>query len=428
MKKTNGVSLLLITLLFFASASIFQNSALRAQNLVPNPGFEEHQEDSVSYWKQPGNSYYHFECNPKWAHRGNCYNGLCDWGTEPTEYLEVKLRSTLVKDKKYRVKAFSRIQSADTVEIIKDSAQFMGMRFDENRTDVYLKTCIMQKPDIVLYVFRDTLWHKTEFDYIASGKENYLIIGHFFDSIDMPILRMDTNFKKYLAQKEILLSDKNEKKKTEISKITKKYKRNLAAFYEMGKVKSPRKLDKLLSDYTRALTAQKMEISRKTSEINDEYKSKINELAKKYNIDPQRLHFTNFYRLYFDDISVELAPDITSETEKIIPLNNVFFNTAEWILLPASFIELNIHVAYLKEKPNLKVEISGHTDIIGSDTDNKLLSENRAKAVMDYFIQKGISPDRLSYKGYGRSKPIANNQTEEGRAKNRRVEMKIISE
>ncbi|MEI6854382.1 MAG: OmpA family protein, partial [Bacteroidota bacterium] len=74
------------------------------------------------------------------------------------------------------------------------------------------------------------------------------------------------------------------------------------------------------------------------------------------------------------------------------------------------------------------IEISGHTDNVGKENDNQLLSEARAKAVMDYFVRKGINPTRLTYKGYGSTQPIAPNTTDEGRAKNRRVEMKVIAE
>jgi outer membrane protein OmpA-like peptidoglycan-associated protein len=173
---------------------------------------------------------------------------------------------------------------------------------------------------------------------------------------------------------------------------------------------------------------QKTEITNKLTEIYDKYNAKIDDLGDKFNIAMDMRRRLLKYRLCFDDISVSAEPEIAPLPEQIIPLNNVFFNTAEWILLPASFVELDKYVAYLKEKSNLKVEISGHTDNIGSDADNQLLSENRARAVVEYFVQNGISPERLTYKGYGSTKPIAGNQTDEGRAKNRRVEMKIISE
>lgn len=74
----------------------------------------------------------------------------------------------------------------------------------------------------------------------------------------------------------------------------------------------------------------------------------------------------------------------------------------------------------------LKVEIGGHTDNVGDDSSNQVLSDNRAKAVRDWLIENGIAADRLTHKGYGETEPIASNDTEEGRAQNRRTELKII--
>jgi outer membrane protein OmpA-like peptidoglycan-associated protein len=73
-----------------------------------------------------------------------------------------------------------------------------------------------------------------------------------------------------------------------------------------------------------------------------------------------------------------------------------------------------------------KVEIGGHTDNVGNDADNQKLSENRAKSVVDYLINKGVARENLSYQGYGESTPISDNSTEIGRAKNRRTEFKIL--
>ena len=84
-------------------------------------------------------------------------------------------------------------------------------------------------------------------------------------------------------------------------------------------------------------------------------------------------------------------------------------------------------VQLLKENPSLKIQISGHTDNVGKTEDNLKLSDNRAQAVVKYLTSKGINPNRLSYKGYGASQPIAPNTTEEGRSQNRRTEVKVIT-
>ncbi len=108
-------------------------------------------------------------------------------------------------------------------------------------------------------------------------------------------------------------------------------------------------------------------------------------------------------------------------------LRNIFFDYNKATLKPESYPELNRLVEFLKNHPDIKIEISGHTDTLGTFEYNMQLSERRAKAVYDYLVSKGISPGRLKTKGYGPLHPIASNKTAEGRARNRRVEVKIIS-
>lgn len=81
----------------------------------------------------------------------------------------------------------------------------------------------------------------------------------------------------------------------------------------------------------------------------------------------------------------------------------------------------------LKDNPTLKIQISGHTDNSGKPADNIRLSENRAKSVTSYLIAGGILPARLSSKGWGDTQPIADNSTPEGKAKNRRTDLKVLS-
>lgn len=126
----------------------------------------------------------------------------------------------------------------------------------------------------------------------------------------------------------------------------------------------------------------------------------------------------------------EITKDV--ELEKIavgaaIVLRNVFFDYNKSTLKPESSTELDRLVKILQENPSIRIELSGHTDNTGTDDYNQRLSENRAKSCVDYLIGKGIAASRLEYKGYGESKPIDTNNTEEGRANNRRTEFKIIS-
>ena len=114
------------------------------------------------------------------------------------------------------------------------------------------------------------------------------------------------------------------------------------------------------------------------------------------------------------------------EKGQTIRLNNIFFDSGKYDLLTESYAELDRLYNVLKENKGLQIEIGGHTDAVGSDTNNMTLSNNRATAVMNYLVNKGISASRLSAKGYGETKFIATNETEEGKQLNRRVEFKIL--
>ena len=126
----------------------------------------------------------------------------------------------------------------------------------------------------------------------------------------------------------------------------------------------------------------------------------------------------------------EILKDINLKKLEVgskIVLKNIFFDYDKSTIKSESFAELERLVELMIAEPQMRVEISGHTDNKGSDTYNKTLSENRAKAVVDLMIDLGISPERFEYKGYGFDRPIAGNETEEGRQENRRTEFKIIS-
>ena len=118
--------------------------------------------------------------------------------------------------------------------------------------------------------------------------------------------------------------------------------------------------------------------------------------------------------------------DVKFEAPKSFILDNVTFETGKAELKPESFVTLDELVAYLKRKDDERIEIGGHTDNVGNAKSNEMLSLNRANAVMIYLITKGIAPDRLTAKGYGMTQPIDDNKTAEGRATNRRTEVKIL--
>ena len=139
---------------------------------------------------------------------------------------------------------------------------------------------------------------------------------------------------------------------------------------------------------------------------------------------------------YLDMVTVETVDGHSStskdkenkvvfELDKTNTFKNVLFDFDKTVLIPSSRKELKEIRNYLANNPSLKILIYGHTDAIGSKAYNVLLSENRAKAVAQYLIHKGIAPDRITYKGFGSAKPINENRTSAGRKTNRRVEFVI---
>ncbi len=108
-----------------------------------------------------------------------------------------------------------------------------------------------------------------------------------------------------------------------------------------------------------------------------------------------------------------------------VTFKNIQFQTNSYQLEPVSMIELNKLLQLLNENPTIKVQVNGYTDNVGLPAANLALSSNRAKAVVDYLVTKGIDTKRLRFKGFGETKPLAANNTDEGKAKNRRTEFVI---
>ena len=119
---------------------------------------------------------------------------------------------------------------------------------------------------------------------------------------------------------------------------------------------------------------------------------------------------------------------IQFEIPKKYTLKDVFFDSGKASLRPESSKELNLLVEYMKLKKTLVIEIAGHTDNVGVSDSNLKLSQDRANAVRDYLVKKGIDQTRVIAKGYGDTQALASNNTNEGKQKNRRTEVRLIKE
>jgi outer membrane protein OmpA-like peptidoglycan-associated protein len=126
------------------------------------------------------------------------------------------------------------------------------------------------------------------------------------------------------------------------------------------------------------------------------------------------------------EIEEKEEPAFSPKSGETFTLQHILFENNKAGLLLQAYPELDKLVQYLNRETTAGIEISGHTDNTGNENQNKILSEARAKTVADYLILKGIDQTRISYFGHGSTKPIATNDTEEGKLQNRRVEFTII--
>ncbi|HEY0434077.1 MAG TPA: OmpA family protein [Chitinophagaceae bacterium] len=143
------------------------------------------------------------------------------------------------------------------------------------------------------------------------------------------------------------------------------------------------------------------------------------------------LFYTDLYELASKKPDSTYQKDIPLqpiEVNALLAFKNIQFETNSFELKPVSFIELEKVIQLMTDNPTVRIEIGGHTDNVGKPADNLALSNNRAKAVVRYLISKGIAASRMTAKGYGETKPIADNSSEEGRAKNRRTGLKVTAQ
>jgi outer membrane protein OmpA-like peptidoglycan-associated protein/tetratricopeptide (TPR) repeat protein len=145
--------------------------------------------------------------------------------------------------------------------------------------------------------------------------------------------------------------------------------------------------------------------------------------AKGYLFKSQNFYLKNLAEETYFDLIIEMIP---LEKNKKVVLQNIFFESGKYDLKSSSEAELSSLARFLKTNDRMRIEIQGHTDDVGSDRDNLILSQKRAEAVRSYLVGRGIHAERIVAKGYGESDPKAPNNTAENRALNRRTEFKIL--
>ncbi len=377
-------------------------------NLVNNPSFEEHlscpeKVDAhgvltiVKDWFQPtwGSADYYNVCGtrecgvPKnklgvqYPHTGNGYCGIYCSKTEYREYLQTKLKDTLQAGQRYEMTFYVSLSeySSGSVATIgallsKDCPQDTGTHTLMKKEVRPVTPTISQTiatyytPQVQNDYFRvltnTASWSKISGTFVAEGGEQYLTIGNFLPANQSNLTDLETLT--YLLP---------------------------GAYYYIDDIS------------LQCLTCGQ---ENGTLAVKEEPRS-----LKKADVQPVEMPDASGYA------------DSTLQVGATFILENIYFDFDKSTLLAQSYEELQRLSQILNRYPNMTIEIGGHTDGRGTTEYNQNLSENRAKAVVEYLITNGIGKSRLQYKGYGKSKPIDTNSTDEGRARNRRVEFVILS-
>lgn len=181
------------------------------------------------------------------------------------------------------------------------------------------------------------------------------------------------------------------------------------------------------------LSNNRIENAVKSDKVSGEYFLVLNEQTeyalevrkKGYAFKSMRFDFSDKKADDLKPIEMDILLDPIAKGTTFV-LNNIFFDTGKWELREKSKTELNELIRFMQDNPQVRGEISGHTDNVGEKKANQELSLKRAKSVYDYLVQNGIEPQRLTYKGYGDTQPAAPNDSEENKQRNRRIEFKIL--
>jgi outer membrane protein OmpA-like peptidoglycan-associated protein len=434
-------------------------------NLVVNPGFEVYEKcpedftpENLTHRLIPGWTYptratpdYFNRCSPKnvgvpknfagesEAHGGNGYIGAILSGTEESyrEYFQGKLKAPLVKGQKYCVRFNYKLASFSRFAVDQ-----MSLYFNDTEVKNDINVNLSYTPQITnkIGLFLDNIneWEEFCIVYTASGNESYFIIGNFCNYDN-------TNY---------VVTDKN----------VVNLRNHAYAYYYFDDV-SVMALDNCLLCPCVQHDFESRVIETRYTGGKDPSTGKVKKIVPDGEIRVGMLGGTPPYLVSWNnkmtgpilknlpagqyiyaardannclssDTIVFTAPVIAKDDfleglkdideGSAVVLRNIFFEFNKTTLLPASFAELDKVARFMIDEDIKMIEISGHTDNEGSDVYNQKLSEGRAAAVVTYLASKGVLPERMKAGGYGESRPVDSNQTEAGRAQNRRVEFMLI--
>ncbi len=389
-----------------------------AQNLIPNAGFEEIFTRAEHQWVQPQGPFYHYEeTTVSTAHKalkGRYVNGICMYNNEPNEYLHVKLLEPLFAGQTYYLEVSAILMLAKCFKA--EEQWLIGVHFGNKRLNTHLPGDLGLKPQVNLELPQGNRfqWFQMADTFTAAGGEQYMTVGYFPGTqlIESMVKAQDAFFEEL---------DRNAQAKEKANERT-----DLAYLY-------------MPPDEQKKYLKEQKKKEKKRSESNASEYKKLED--RKSDLDPVRSGLQAFFsvRYYFDEFCLtpyregeEPECHSTANTEEIatgrtINLRNVFFGVDKATLLEESIIQLKALQKLLNDYPEMRIEIRGYTDSQGEDVYNLNLSKQRASAVVDWLVGQGISAERLQSAGFGEADPVETNETEAGRALNRRVTFFILS-
>ncbi|MCU0442158.1 MAG: OmpA family protein [Bacteroidia bacterium] len=388
-----------------------------AQNLIPNADFEQNIQGKVLEWQQPLDDYYHYEQHAT-KEGYNAINGLCLLQPEPSEYLVAKLKEPLVPGATYCIQlqtfkgptyigSFNRLGAID-------------IAFTDTPPLVWRRRKLFLQPLISLPITnaQGVFTQPEPAQFVAQGNEQYIVIGKFHQQ-DVTLLTLQ-------QKKESLWREQY----YECDSIKKYYK---SCMPPPPLETNKRKLKRALKHNADSTEELQMAMVADLKATAAKYAAIVEQLTS-HELDSGFFHV----RIYFDNICVtpKQADGLCNCTDSLVAtkpfvagqsyqLRNIQFDTDKATFKPGSYVEMDTLLYYLVTYPSMHISIEGHTDSVNTEEYNIDLSERRAKAVYTYLIEHGVEPNRLTYKGYGESRPVTSNNTTEGRAQNRRVEFTV---
>jgi len=453
----------LLTIIFFGWVTQVNS---QVKNMVLNPSFEDYETCPEGYtfmdqshrliphWTYPSFTTpdYFNACSPGEVKvpdnfagysqpvSGKGYMGAILSGTDRDfrEYIQGELSEPMKEGQRYCVSFYYKLASGSRFAVDQLSVYFTDQKVaNDNKTYLSFKAQLNNQEG--LFLDNTEEWKQFCQVLTAQGNEQFFIVGNFknYDNTNYVITGKDTKNKKGKAYAYYYFDDFAIRPLVDCNVCACVPKGMETVVIDSSYTGG---LDPVTGQLTRVVNDGliSLGISGGTPPYNISWSNGVKNVQKIQNLPAGSYSYTvtdqnnciSHGNIVFNEPEIPEDPFTDGlkniEEGSALILNNIFFETGKSTLLPQSNAELDKIVQFLNESPISLIEISGHTDNEGSNEVNQKLSQNRAQAVVDYLISKGIDSTRLKAVGYGSTRAIDTNETAEGRSKNRRVEFLVL--